>query len=557
VHLNIAHKIFGIAIVVLVLMVTSAIVSVRLTAKISAELDAIANRQLPLSDTIGRINVRILEQGLLLQRLFAASEETPQAIARIKALGDELNSDFKAARTLFDEEEHSAHPTPTLSALRKSLDIVERDYRAFEKHGFSLLTHHKKNDIAAFTAMMPDLNRQQNTVDNEISNLRRHAENVADESVKRADSDEKHLLIVNIVLTLLSALMGLGFATSVTIALVRNVRNLVRATEAVDNGILDTVVPVVTKDEVGKLSASFNGMVDGLRMKERIKDTFGKYMDPRIVTNLLENPELTQLGGERREMTVMFIDLQGYTSISEKLPPAELVRMLNTFLGHMTDAVSANHGVINDFLGDAVMAYWGPPFTGEDEHAEFACKTALAAVENFDLFRADVEAELGSQAEDLDLGMRIGISSGHVIVGNIGSKATRKFSVIGDPVNLGARLEGANKNYGTHIMLSERTRDLAGASIEVRELDLIRVKGKSEPTRIFELLAEEPPTDRFSDGLSAYRNQDWESAEREFKSCLVTTPNDPVPSVFLDRITRLQANPPGSDWDGVWDFLTK
>jgi adenylate cyclase len=292
-------------------------------------------------------------------------------------------------------------------------------------------------------------------------------------------------------------------------------------------------------------------------MKERIKDTFGKYMDPRIVAELVESPELTQLGGDRREMTVMFIDLQGYTSISEILPPDDLVRMLNMFLGRMTDAVSDNTGVINDFLGDAVMAYWGPPFTAKDEHASLACKAALEAVENFERFKEDVVKDFGAQAEGLELNMRIGVSSGEMVAGNIGSVASRKYSVIGDPVNLGARLEGANKNYGTRIILSERTRDLAGSAVHVRELDLIRVKGKTEPTRIFELLPQEPAADRFYDGLTAYRAQDWESALREFQSCLTSAPGDPVPTVFLERISLLKAQPPGSNWDGVWEFQTK
>ena len=556
-YLNIAQKIFGIAIVILALMATVAVFSIRLTAEISEELDSVAGTQLPLSHTIGQINVRILEQGLLLQRLFALPEDSPQAIARINALGDELNADFIKAHKLIAIEEHANRPPETIFALDRSLSVVEREYRVLEQHSLDLLARHTAGDDAAFNALLPNLNLLQNAVDDEIANLRRHFEGIADDAIMRADAAEKFLLLFNAGLTALSAVLGLGFASVVTFVLVRNVRNLVSATEAVEAGDLDTELAVVSRDEVGKLTASFNGMVEGLRMKERIKDTFGKYMDPRVVAKLLENPEFMHLGGERREMTVMFIDLKGYTSISELLRPDDLIRMLNMFLGHMTDAISANLGVINDFQGDAVMAFWGPPFTAPDEHATLACKAALEALENFDRFRQDVAAELGPQAEGLDLDMRIGISSGHMIAGNIGSAASRKFSVIGDAVNLGARLEGANKNYGTRIMMSEYTRNLVPLTVHVRELDLVRVKGKSEPTRIFELRPEEPEVDRFLDGLAAYRVQDWEKAEQAFKSHLTTAPTDPVPDVFLDRIAHLKANPPGPGWDGVWDFQTK
>jgi len=551
-HLNIAHKIYGVAVVVLVLMAAVAGFSVHLTAKISDELDLVANKQLPLSDTIGQINVRILEQGILLQRLFALPKETKRSLDRIDALADELNADFKRAYALFRSEEKDAEAPPSIYILDKALGTVETEYRRYEQHALDLLALHAAGQDEAFHAKLPDFNRLQSAVDGEISTLRKHVEAVADAAVKRADENEKFLLFFNATLTVLASVLGLGIAGYITYILVRNVRNLVRASDEVEQGHLDVEVPVVTHDEVGRLTASFNEMVSGLRMKERIKDTFGKYMDLRIVTRLLDNPDFTNLGGERYEMTVMFIDLQGYTSISEKLPPDELVRMLNMFLGSMTEAISKHNGVVNDFLGDAVMAYWGPPFTGADEHATLACRAGIEARRNFEKFRADVAAELGPKAEGLDLGMRVGISSGDMVAGNIGSAASRKFSVIGDPVNLGARLEGANKNYGTGVILSERTRELAGDTVYVRELDLIRVKGKAQPTRIFELLAEAASRPPLEDGLAAYRAQDWPRAEGAFSAL-----RRDVPAVFLDRIQYLQANLPGTAWDGLWTFETK
>lgn len=556
-HLNIAQKIFGIAVVVLSLMVAVAVFSIHLTAKISEELEMVASRHLPLSDTIGHINVQILEQGLLLQRLFALPKETPQAISRIKALGEVVDKEFVKAHKLFEAEEQSLHPPALIPSLKRSLLSVEREYRSFEKHGLVLLGLHKAGDPVAFEASLSDLNKQQDAIDAEVANLRRHVESMTKLSVKRANNDEKYLLMINMGLTTLATVLGLGLAAVITFALVRNVRNLVHGAEAVEEGDLDTEVPVMTHDEVGKLTASFNNMVSGLKMKELIKDTFGKYMDPRIVAKLLEEPDFRHLGGERVEMTVMFIDLKGFTSISEKLPPDDLVRMINGFFGHMTEAISSNSGVVDKFMGDAVMAYWGPPFTSSDGHATLACKAALAALENLNRFRVDVAEQLGLQSDSLDIDVRIGISTGDMIVGTIGSKASRSFTVVGDPVNLGSRLEGVNKTYGTRIILSERTRELAGKSIYARELDLIRVMGKVEPTRIFELLDEEPDIGRFETGLAAYRNQDWEGARHAFTSCLETTSKDLVPEVYLDRIAYLEKNPPVVGWDGGWDFRAK
>lgn len=172
-------------------------------------------------------------------------------------------------------------------------------------------------------------------------------------------------------------------------------------------------------------------MVGELRLKERIKDTFGKYMDRRIVSNLLDHPEFAEPGSERREMTVMFIDLKGFTSISEALEPNDFVKMINRFFSHMTDAISENKGVVDKFMGDAVMAYWAPPFAGGDEHAHLACRAAVEALDYLEKFRDDVKRELGEKAIDLDIDLRIGVSTGEMIVGTVGSRVSMNYTIMG------------------------------------------------------------------------------------------------------------------------------
>jgi adenylate cyclase len=210
------------------------------------------------------------------------------------------------------------------------------------------------------------------------------------------------------------------------------------------------------------------------------------------------------------------------------------------------------------------MAYWGPPFTEADEHAALACRAAVEALEHLERFRDDVKRELGTPASGLDINLRIGVSTGDMIVGTVGSRVSMNYTIMGDPVNLGSRLEGANKAYGTRAMISERTREVAGDAISVRELDLIRVKGKHEPTRVYELLPGRggealtaPAHEMFRAGLDAYRRQDWEAAETAFKLCLGAGSDDPAAAVYLERIAHLRAEPPPGDWDGVWVFETK
>ncbi len=564
-RLSVGKKIFGIALFLLVVMSAAASVAIHLTAQISAELEAVSKKYLPVSDTVSRINVQILEQGIIFQRIIVQLEEgvRESRIAnehqQVIGIAATIDEEFTNAQRLLSQVGGSTYRQAHLIAA--NISGIEKAYVAFSQYGEMLLGAKKSNDPELPGNIFHRFNEHQDAVDNAIAGLRRSLKKVVDQSIVKADRDEYNLLLINVLLTTTGAFIGLGFAMLITRGLVRSVKNLVAGAEAVEAGNLDTSVLVTSHDELGSLTGSFNHMVGELRLKERIKNTFGKYMDPRIVANLVGNPELTKSGGESREMTVIFIDLKGFTSISEKLGPNALVHMINRFFTLMTKAITDNSGVVDKYMGDAVMAYWGPPFTEPDKHAILACQAAVEALEYLGMFRDQVAVELGAEAERLDIDMRIGISTGEMIVGTIGSEVSKSFTVMGDPVNLGSRLEGASKAYGTRILLSDRTREAARSSIQTREIDIIRVKGKDEPTRIHELLTsgDSRPelAELFEQGLSAYRECDWDGAEESFRTCLKTTPCDPPSNAYLARISHLRENPPPPGWEGVWTFETK
>lgn len=567
-HLKIGHKIFGIASVILILMAVVAAYSIHLTAQISAELDRVANRHLPLVDDVVELDVHFIEQDIILQRMLVlaldplAHEELAVLREEFGNLSREILNEFRIAQdSLLVEQRIMAATEEDIQSVVRLFDAIRAEYQALQGLSTDLVDARLVGDEDTYDAFLPTFLNHEENLTNALSAVRDELQEMTDKAVIRAAAHERQMLKSNTMLTALAAVLGLGIATIVTRALVQNVRRLVVGTDAIEAGDLTTKVLVKTKDEIGHLTTSFNHMVDELRMKERIKDTFGKYMDPRIVTNLLEHPEFTNPGGERREMTVMFIDLKGFTSISEVLPPDDLITMINKFFGHMTEAISKNKGVVDKFMGDAVMAYWGPPFTNQNEHAELACRAAVSALNHLEAFRADVIAAVGDRAKDLDIDLRIGISTGPVIVGTVGSSASRSFTVMGDPVNLGSRLEGANKAYGTHIMLSERARELAGPGFITRELDLIRVKGKAQPTRVFELIVNDELStdarDAFEGGLAAYRARDWDAASEAFQSVRTDFPNDTPSQVYAERVDHLRKIPPPDKWDGVWVFETK
>jgi len=294
------------------------------------------------------------------------------------------------------------------------------------------------------------------------------------------------------------------------------------------------------------------------REKRKIRDAFGRYLNPSLARMVSERPEMLALGGDKRELTVLFSDIRGFTSFSERLEPEALVDLLNAYLGEMTDVIFNHNGMLDKYIGDAIMAVWGAPLPQTD-HAARACRTALIMTRRL--------RELNQQWHGrgwpvLEIG--VGLNTGPMVVGNMGSARRLSYTVIGDNVNLGSRLEGLNKMYGSHVLASEATIMAAGDAVVARELDLVRVKGKRLPVRLFEILGpgDERPAwvelrERFAAGIAAYRRQQWEEALAAFAQVLEARPDDGPAQLYLRRCREMQAHPPEADWDGVTVMETK
>jgi len=294
--------------------------------------------------------------------------------------------------------------------------------------------------------------------------------------------------------------------------------------------------------------------------KKMLRGAFAHYVPEKVVQEIINNPDTLQLGGEEREITVIFSDVAGFTSISEQLTPAELVLLLNEYLTAMTNIVLENNGIIDKYEGDAIMAEFGMPVPNDD-HPQAACRTALKMQHKLVEMRKKWKAEGKPELE-----ARVGINTGDVIVGNMGSDTVFDYTVMGDPVNLGSRLEGANKMYNTFIMISEFTHEYVKNDFYARPLDLIRVKGKSKPVEVFELIAEinddidskylEMLT-AYQKGIDFYRIREWRSAIESFDFCLQLLPDDYPSKLYRKRCLEFKINDPGPNWDGVFTMTTK
>jgi len=308
------------------------------------------------------------------------------------------------------------------------------------------------------------------------------------------------------------------------------------------------------------LSATSYRFFNEERERRKARDTFSRFLAPAIVKQVLEREGSLKLGGEKRELTCLFADIRGFTTISEQLDPHVLLEVLNEYLTPMTDIiVSGQQGTLDKYIGDAIMAFWGAPQPQED-HALRACRAALSMIAKLQ------ELRIGWKERNLpDIDIGVGLNTGPMSVGFLGSQDRfYNYTVLGDAVNLSSRLEGANRQYGTHILIGPITREMVKDQMVLREVDRVRVKGKHEPVRIYELLGEAPATpaqtefiEAFSWGISAYQAQRWEEAIGRFREAIRLNGGDATSDIYVARCEAMRREPPGPQWDGVYEMHTK
>jgi len=287
------------------------------------------------------------------------------------------------------------------------------------------------------------------------------------------------------------------------------------------------------------------------RKRRMTEELFGKFVSRKIVDRLVARPDQLKLGGEKAELTVMFSDLSGFTTISETMPSDVLLGLLNRYLNEMSELIYEREGTLDKYIGDAIMAFWGAPDASPD-HAWQACHAALACQE-----RLEQLAPVWEEPYGVRLTARIGINSGEMTVGLVGSDRLHNYSVIGDGVNFASRLEGANKVFGTSILIAQRTVELSGDKIEVRPVAMLQVKGKTVPVMVYELLARGGELDatrkawqeKFTAAFAAYQARDWEKACGLLEQTLGINPRDALAVTYLKRATEYRSTPPPQGWD--------
>ena len=537
------------------------------------EVSGISEYHLPILTRLNSLDVITYEIELIAHRLMNESRPSQKRIEEIHARSQkcrqEIDTIFEETKRLADAGSKDAR-NDLADRLEMARMIGEIDSLKSEVDRFSeaatlpveLMTQGKSAEARKAIGNLQDYEY----LDPIITSARRKANQLAMDSLLETRANIFSIIWTNAVLFLSASLLGLFVFLLITGRLQTAFRRLTSAFHETADGKYSDPLPITSGDEIGELTSSFNTMVDQLKSKEKLREAFGQFLDPRIVANVV-NPATGELrqSAERRTVTIFFSDIAGFSGIGEQLTADTVVRLLNRYFTAATEVIRRNHGIVDKFIGDAVMAFWASPFSEGETHARDACLACLEMRSAFAAIANDISNITGLRRNIPKFHVRVALATGEALIGTVGSNTTKSFTVIGDTVNIASRLEGVNKIYGTDLIINEDCFHLAEQDVEAREIDLLTVYGKTEPVRIYELLGKigeldsstSQLRDTFATALQKYREQKWTEAEKGFQNCLAIRKNDGPSLEFLTRIATFARTPPPKDWNGVWQTASK
>ncbi len=571
---SIRRKILAITLVLILLMGVASILSLILVWRVDQHFDQLTGNYIPAYGHLAQANIRSLERAVYLRRMV------------IEKSRPGMDSQYESLKQLFVDkgksvEEEIAETRAQLQALIKSSNGFD-DAIALERLDTSLdewlntqrpaLTRAQNELLQPLEQKNVKFNRQKmlevdtirDALNTKIDAIRNELLDLINLNTQLTIHAQRWVSRISMAITIIAGLIGLLFSLLISNGIVSSLRLLLEGARAIQAGKLDHRIAVQSSDEVGHLSHAFNEMVEQLRLKERIRTTFGTYVDPRVVEGLIAGPTVAP-EGQRRNMTVLFCDLGGFSRVSEQLTPQALVRLVNRYFTIMSAPIREHDGVIDKYIGDAIMAYWGPPYNDEKDQAHLAVCAALDMTARIGELNVALSDELVLRDAQMSFDIRVGIATGEVIVGSIGSEQMKNYTVIGDTVNTAARIESICKVYGVRAMIDGTTALAAADDGEMREIDCVYLAGQHAPHPIYEImgvkggLAESRVRlkELYAEALAAYRRQDWITASDLLTAALEIAPEDGPSKVMLGRVASFRAQPPAQDWNGVWRFDQK
>lgn len=574
--MTLRRKIVSLTLCLLLLFMATAAASLLLQSKISEQFSGVVDDYLPLNTAVATIDVFTDRYELDLMRFAAALRNSGAAPRELAKEGEAdrlreaevLTTTFQTAEEqlnrLVQDRKGSAEKRVAMADIRGRFGYMKRALPIFIEVGRRMSEALSAGTAEEAEHIAEEFSPYRGLFGEDLTAVRDELAVTTANAAEEADRLNRELTVLELVMLGLASLIGISASTIVSNRMMAGLERLIQGTRQVQDGGSYENLPITSNDEIGKLTVAFNHMIEDLRAKDRIKETFGKFVDPRIVANLIDPAGGNDLA-ERQVATVFFSDIKGFSGLGELLTATTLVKLLNTYFSEMTTLIHARNGIIDKLIGDGLMAFWTAPFSRGESHAADACLAALAQQCAIRKLRDHLSDILGLRRELPEFSVRMGLATGDLVLGTIGAPTARSFTVIGDTVNLASRLEGANKAYGTSILVDEQTFQLAHNDVEGREIDLLTVLGRVEPVRVYEVIgpagdlsgAEQQLCGFFAEGLAAYRACEWDRSERYFAQCLAAVPMDGPAAIFQRRLQLLRGESLPPDWNGVWQLTDK
>lgn len=606
--MKMSFKIFSTTLLVFLIMTASAVFSMLKIAEINEQLHLISKVYNPLRNLASEIEIIFLEENIEIERIekieleikelkrernqlnnnkikediINENEEPKPEISdkfietELRDLNAELLSDIELYENYFNHVSDLVKSVETelekaqeltknvdekiaLAALKATVIAIEFQHENFHERSIGLISNQdilSKNRLTLEAQLADDADK----LIVQLDKLRKDITVFSDNAIERAAELEALALKSAIIATIAAGLISIILSSIVILGLLRPMKALSAGVKRIEQGDLEIELIQHSRDEVGSLTESFNSMAAGLRSTQQIKDTFGQYVDPRIVSTLLGNG-IEAENGRKEIASVYFSDIVGFSGLSEKFTPSGIVKVLNSYFDLMSGSVSNRDGVIDKYIGDAIMAFWAQPFCEQEECAGNAVEAAVQNIKKLQEFQRELPELTGLRQGAPQLDQRIGLATGETVIGSIGSKNSKNYTIIGDTVNLAARLEAANKVYGTELLVCERTAQ-STRKYEFRLIDKIRVYGKTEPNSIYTVINNDDfTTDEMTEirdisqsAFSAYSSANFVEAVKAYQNILAIYPNDAVAKIFLSRIEILKNKDFNEGWDGVWQI---
>lgn len=566
-------KIMSGVIALLLLFAVALAVTLHMVSDSDSEVAGINDYHLPILARLNSLDVITYELEILAHRLLFQKAPSPQRVLAVSQRAQECHAQidaiFSETILLCSQGSHDARNDLSdrllMARLTGELQSLETEVHRFcvaADLPIALVTKSQWSQAKEAVEKLRDFEY----LDPIISGLRQKANDLALASLAETRANIQNIIWTNAVIFLAASLLGFVVFLLITGRLQNAFRRLTSAFHDTAEGKFSDPLPVTSSDEIGDLTCSFNSMVDQLKSKEKLRQAFGQFLDPRIVANVI-NPLTGELraSADRRKATILFSDIAGFSGIGEQLTAANVVGLLNHYFTAATTGIRRHHGIVDKYIGDAVMAFWTTPFSEGENQARDACFACLEMRPAFAQIEKDISQITGLRRNIPKFHVRLALATGDTLIGTIGSATTKSFTVIGDTVNLASRLEGVNKVYGTDLIINEDCFRLAELEIEAREIDLLTVYGKTEPVRIYELLGKQGQIDptldelrhAFAPALQHYRDQNWVEAEKAFQKCLKIKSHDGPTLEFLSRLATFARTPPPKNWNGVWQTASK